>query len=44
MSALDLSNVSSKYYKFTNIFSEFKAKVLVSQCSYNLKINLEEYT
>ena len=38
----DLSNISSKYYEFVNIFSKTKAEVLTSHCSYNLKINLEE--
>jgi len=38
----DLSNVSSKYYKFTNVFSKTKAKVLPPHCSYDLKINLKE--
>jgi len=38
----DLSNVSSKYHKFANIFSKTKAEVLTPHCSYNLKINLEE--
>jgi len=40
--ASDLSNVSSKYHEFTNIFSKTKAKVLTSYHSYDLKINLEE--
>ena len=40
--ASDLSNVPSKYHKFANIFSKFKAEVLTSYCSYDLKINLEE--
>ena len=40
--ASDLSNVSSKYYKFTNVFSKTKAEVLASYYSYDLKINLEE--
>jgi len=40
--APDLSNVPSKYYKFTDIFNKTKAKVLTSYCSYDLKINLEE--
>ena len=42
--ASDLSNVSSEYYKFTNIFSKTKAEVLAPYCPYNLKINLEEGT
>jgi len=40
--APDLSNIPSKYHKFTNIFSKTKAKVLTSHCLYDLKINLEE--
>ena len=40
--APDLSNVSSEYYKFTNIFSENKAEVLTPHYPYDLKINLEE--
>jgi len=39
---LDLSNVPSKYHKFTNIFSKTKVETLSPHCSYNLKINLEE--
>jgi len=40
--ASDLFNVSSKYYKFANVFSKTKAETLPPHCSYNLKINLEE--
>jgi len=40
--APNLSNVSSKYYEFVNVFSKTKAKVLPLHCSYDLKINLEE--
>ena len=40
--APDLSNVSSKYHEFANIFSKTKAEVLTPHCSYDLKINLEE--
>ena len=40
--APNLSNVSSKYYKFADVFSKTKAKVLVSHYSYDLQINLEE--
>ena len=40
--APNLSNVSSEYYEFTNIFSKTKAKVLTPYRSYDLKINLEE--
>jgi len=42
--ASDLSNVSSKYYEFANIFSKTKAEVLTLYHPYNLKINLEEGT
>ena len=38
----DLSNIPSKYHKFTNIFSKTKAEVLTSHHSYDFKINLEE--
>ena len=38
----NLSNVSSKYHEFTNVFSKTKAEVLAPHYSYNLKINLEE--
>ena len=40
--ASDLSNVSSKYHEFTNVFSKTKAEVLTPYCPYDLKINLEE--
>jgi len=40
--ALNLSNISSKYYEFANIFSKTKAEVLAPHCPYDLKINLEE--
>jgi len=40
--ALDLSNVSSKYHEFADVFSKTKAEVLTPHCSYDLKINLEE--
>ena len=40
--APDLSNVSSKYYEFTNIFSKTKAEVLASYHPYNFQINLEK--
>ena len=40
--APDLSNISSKYYEFTDIFSKTKAEILAPHCPYNLKINLEE--
>ena len=38
----DLSNVSSEYHKFANIFSKTKAEVLPPHHPYDLKINLEE--
>ena len=38
----DLSNVSSKYHKFADIFSKTKAETLPPHHPYNLKINLEE--
>ena len=38
----NLSNVPSKYYKFTDIFSKFKAEALILYCLYDLKINLKE--
>ena len=37
----DLSNVSSEYHEFANIFSKTKAKVLAPHYPYDLKINLE---
>ena len=40
--APNLSNVPSKYHKFTDVFSKTKAKILTSHRHYNLKINLEE--
>ena len=40
--APDLSNVSSKYHEFTDVFSKTKAEVLTPHCLYDLKINLEE--
>jgi len=40
--APDLSNVSSKYYEFIDIFSKTKAKVLTPHHFYDLQINLEE--
>ena len=40
--APNLSNISSEYYKFTNVFSKTKAKVLAPHHSYDLKINLKE--
>jgi len=40
--APDLSNVSSEYYEFANIFSKTKAEVLTPHYLYDLKINLKE--
>jgi len=40
--APDLSNIPSKYYKFADIFSKTKDKVLAPHYTYNLQINLEE--
>ena len=40
--APNLSNVSSKYYEFADIFNKTKAKVLTPYHPYDLKINLEE--
>jgi len=42
--ASDLSNVPSKYYKFTDVFSKTKTKILTLYYSYDLEINLEEDT
>jgi len=38
----DLSNISSEYHEFANVFSQTKAKILPSYRPYDLKINLEE--
>jgi len=38
----DLSNISSEYHKFANIFSKTKAEVLTPHHPYDFKINLEE--
>jgi len=38
----DLSNVSFKYYGFSDNFRKIKAKILTLHCPYDLKINLEE--
>jgi len=38
----DLSNVSSEYHEFADVFSKTKAEVLPPHHSYDLKINLEE--
>ena len=40
----NLSNISSKYYEFADVFNKTKAEVLASHHSYNLQINLEEGT
>ena len=42
--APDLSNVPSKYHKFTDVFSKTKAEVLTSHYPYDFKINLEKGT
>ena len=42
--APDLSNVSSEYHEFANVFSKTKAEVLTPYHSYDLKINLKEGT
>jgi len=42
--APDLSNISSKYYKFANIFSKTKTKFLAPYYFYDLQINLKEDT
>ena len=36
--ASNLSNITSEYYKFTNIFSKFKAKVFTPCYSHNFKL------
>jgi len=38
----DLSNLSSKYHEFADVFSKTKAKTLPPHHSYDLKINLKE--
>ena len=38
----DLSNVSSKYYEFADVFSKTKAEALTPHHSYNLQINLKD--
>jgi len=38
----DLSNVSSEYHEFANVFSKTKAETLPPHWPYDLKINLEE--
>jgi len=40
--ALNLSNIPSKYHKFTDIFSKTKAEVLAPYHFYDLQINLKE--
>jgi len=40
--APDLSNVSSEYHEFADVFSKTKAEVLTPHYSYDFKINLEE--
>ena len=41
METSNLSNVSSKYHKFANIFNKVKAEVSTSYCFYNLKIGAQ---
>ena len=38
----DLFSMLSNYYEFANVFSNSKANTLLSYCSYNLKIKLED--
>jgi len=38
----DLSNIPSKYHKFTDVLSKTKAETLPPHHPYDLKINLEE--
>ena len=40
----DLSNVSSKYHEFANVFSKIITEVLTPYYPYDLQINLEEDT
>jgi len=40
--APDLSNIPSEYHEIAVIFSKTNTEVLVSYCSYDLQINLEE--
>jgi len=40
--APDLSNVSSEYHKFADVFSKTKTEALPPHYPYDLKINLEE--
>jgi len=40
--APDLSNISSEYHEFADVFSKTKAETLPSHHPYDLKINLEE--
>jgi len=40
--APNLSNVSSEYHKFADVFSKTKAETFPPYHPYNLKINLEE--
>jgi len=42
--ASDLSNVSSEYHEFADVFSKTKDEILASHYPYDLKINLEEGT
>jgi len=40
--ALNLSNIPSECYEFTDVFSKTKAEVLILYHSYNLQINLDK--
>ena len=40
--APNLSNVSSKYHEFADVFNKTKAEVLAPHHPYDLKINLEK--
>jgi len=42
--ASNLSNISSKYVEFTNVFSKSKTKTLASYYFYDLQIKLEDST
>ena len=42
--ASNIFYVSSKYYKFSDVFSKIKAEVLISHYIYDPQINLEECT
>jgi len=40
--ASNLSNISSEYHEFADVFSKIKAEVLASHHPHDFKINLEE--